>query len=395
MTSITLIYDNDVSGHHLDYLQFLVEYLHRTPEAVRERYVFVLNEAARERFHRYEPLVRFHYLSTTWIASTRQLPLLKSAAVEFEYIKNIAVQYQAQRLLLMHADAYQLEMGKVSLENTALKISAILFLPFRAECEDGSTPQARMKRAARGWRKGMQVNWMLRNPNVETIFFINDHEGVRQYNERFGKRFAHLPDPIDVNVTVRMSVPELKHYYQVPADKRVFLIYGHLSPRKNVPNIVAAFGHLTREERSKICLLVCGEPEAAYEKTLLETVRGGEKDYPEVTFVKKYEFFGPQPTHEVCALADVILIPYINFFSSSNVIGLASKYNKPLIAPTLGVMSELVGRYGLGQRVNPYEPKSIAAAMRYYLQHPTTEMNGARYLQDHAADVFCRKLLNL
>jgi len=392
----TLIYDKDVSGHHLDYLQFLIEYLSKMPASVRAFFVFVLNEAAESHFEQYAPLLRFHYMAPSQIAFFDNQPtVLKRAAVEFKYMRHLGQQYQAKRLFFMHIDAFQLELGKAQYWHTGVKIAGILFLPFRKQYEDGTTPLAWLKRALRGQRKHGQVAWMLANPELEHIFFLNDQEGVAQYNQRFGERFAYLPDPIDQNLTIDQPVEALKLAYGVPPARTVFLIYGHLSARKNMPNIMAALGQLPAHQRAKTCALICGEPEKGYENTLHAAIEAAKQQCPEVVFVTHYRFFDPVATNEVFKLTNVVLVPYIDFFSSSNILGLAAKYHKPLIASKLGVMGRLVKQYQLGQTVNPASKTEIGQAIEAHLANTAPTIDGTAYLKAHTTAVFCQKILNL
>jgi glycosyltransferase involved in cell wall biosynthesis len=390
----TLIYDRDISGHHLDYLQFLVEYLKTMPLEVRQRFVFVLNEGARVRFKADESLIQFRYIPAEQLAIfLSHTNVLRRAAVEMNFLTKLLQEYDAKRLLFMHIDAFQYEVGRWAIRRLGVKLSGLLFLPFRKYYEDGSTLKAKVRRAFRGWRKGGQIWWMLRNPNLEQIFFLNDKQGVKEYNQRFGQRFEHLPDPIEVGQMTTTPVEDLKVKYGINNYKRVFLIYGHLSSRKNVPNILSALQHIEEKRRQGLCILICGEPEKGYETTLLTAIDEAEKKYPEVSFVKHFKFFDPNITNEVFKIADVVLVPYINFFSSSNILGLAAKYSKPLIASNLGVMEGLVNQYQLGVTVSPNRPEAIAEAMNMYLNQNQLVIDGKPYLQDHSAVVFCQKLL--
>jgi glycosyltransferase involved in cell wall biosynthesis len=390
----TLIYDRDISGHHLDYLQFLVEYLKKKPSVVREQFVFVLHEGARARFQADEDLIQFRYIPSDQLELFLSYKnVLRRAAVEMSYLSKLIREYDAKRLIFMHIDAFQYEVGRTAIRRLGVRFSGLLFLPFRKHYEDGSTPRARLKREWRGWRKGWQIRWMLRNPQLERVFFLNDKQGVKEYNQRFGDRFEHLPDPVEVGQMTLVPVEELKTKYGVEGERRVFLIYGHLSARKNVPNILAALKRIELKQRQGICILICGEPEKGYESTLHMAIGEAEKKYPEVRFAKHFRFFGPVDTNEVFKVADIVLVPYINFFSSSNILGLAAKYSKPLIAANLGVMEGLVNQYKLGVTVAPHRPEAIAEAMNVYLNQNQTVIDGRQYLQDHSAEVFCQKLL--
>lgn len=390
----TLIYDRDVSGHHLDYLQFLVEYLKQTPEEVRQAYIFVLNEEAQKRFAHELSLIRFHFISTTQLAHfTQHSNVVRRAAAEMKYLKNLLDEYEAKRLIFMHIDAFQLELGRLSLRRKNIKLSGLMFLPFRKYYEDDSTLKAKLRREWRGWRKGMQMRWMLRNQQIERIFFLNDKKGVEDYNKRFGDYFEYLPDPIEIEIIENKPPHVLKQKYGVPSDKKVFLIYGHLSARKNVPNILLALRRLTVAQRQQLCILICGEPEKGYETTLQTALQEAHLKCPEVTFTHHIRFFDPADTNELFSLADVVLVPYINFFSSSNILGLAAKYNKPLIASKLGIMGVLVSQYKLGVTVSPQSVKEIADAMLPHLTAHPIVIDGKPYLHDHSADEFCKKIL--
>jgi glycosyltransferase involved in cell wall biosynthesis len=389
----TLIYDRDISGHHLDYLQFLVEFLKKSPQALREQFIFILHEGAKARFLADESIIRFHYIPTNQLTELlSHTNVLRRAGAEMSYLSKLIEEYEAKRLIFMHIDAFQFEVGRAAVRRLGVKLSGLLFLPFRKYYEDGSTLKAKLRREWRGWRKGWQIKWMLRNPLLEKIFFLNDKKGVKEYNQRFGHRFEHLPDPIEVGQMTTVSEEILKKKYGIEDNKQIFLIYGHLSTRKNVPAILTALKRLSLNQRQRICILICGEPEKGYESVLDTSVSEAEKKYPEVSIVKHFRFFGPTDTNELFKIADVVLVPYINFFSSSNILGLAAKYNKPLIASNLGVMEGLVNHYKLGVTVSPHRPEAIADAMNMYLNNPTV-IDGQTYLKDHSAEVFCRKLL--
>lgn len=390
----TLIYDRDISGHHLDYLQFLVEYLKKKPVEIRQQFVFVLNEGAKHRFEKEEKEITFRYIQPEQLETIlAHTSVVQRAAAEMRYLKKLIQEYDAKKLLFMHIDAFQYELGRAAIKDLDVKLSGLLFLPFRKEYEGGQTLKAKLRREWRGLRKGMQIRWMLRNSNLERIFFLNDKKGAQAYNERYGNRFAHLPDPIEIGALARDSVENLKEKYQVKTNKSVLLIYGHLSARKNIPNILAALKKIEPINRQNLTFLICGEPEKGYEKALFSAIEEAEKKYPEIDFVKHFRFFDPATTNEVFKIADIVLVPYINFFSSSNILGLAAKYGKPVIASNLGIMEGLVTHYQLGITVSPHHLDEIAAAIVFYLNHKDILIDGRRYLQDHSAEVFCEKLL--
>ncbi|MEZ4900804.1 MAG: glycosyltransferase [Spirosomataceae bacterium] len=390
----TLIYDRDISGHHLDYLQFLVEYLKNMPLEIRNQFVFVLNEEAKSRFSKDDSQIEFHYIQPAYLSAIlAHTNVLRRASAEMHYLTTLIHEYEARRVIFMHIDAFQYELGRAVIRDLGVKFAGLMFLPFRREYEGGKTLQSKLKRDLRGLRKGLQVRWMLRNKNLERIFFLNDKKGVEVYNQRYENRFDYLPDPIEIGAFPNESAESLKKKYGVEVGKTIFLIYGHLSSRKNIPNILAALKNVDPIKWQEMTFLICGEPEKSYEKILFSTIEETEKKYPAIHFVKHFNFFGPAETNEIFKISDIVLVPYINFFSSSNILGLAAKYNKPLIAANLGVMEGLVTQYQLGETVSPHRPDEIALAINRFLNQPHLLIDGAKYLEDHAAEVFCQKIL--
>jgi glycosyltransferase involved in cell wall biosynthesis len=390
----TLIYDRDISGHHLDYLQFLIDYLLALPLSIRQNYVFVLNQEAAYRFAYAQSKIDFHWLSTDWITHVSGIDgTIATAKFEIQFLQQLSMSYQANRLVMMHLDAFQLELGYNYL-NTGLQIDGILFLPFRKTDTIPDGYKARLAHWLRGTRKALQIEWLLKNPSVGNIFLLNDQTSVDSYNEDFGQNFVYLPDPIDLQNNATAATEILKNRYQIPAQKLVLLIYGNLSPRKNIPHILQSLERLSPEEQAKIVLLLAGEPEKGYEDTLYRALDTVKKQCPAVSFVEHFHFFDPKATNNIFSLTDLVLVPYINFFNSSNVVGLAAKYNKPLIAPNVGVMYELVSKYQLGLCTDPNSADDIASAIQHFLQF-SIKIDGLRYCNDHSSATFCQKLLQL
>ena len=109
----TLIYDPDASGHHLDYLTFLVEFLLNQSERVQKKYVFVLNYESKERFFYAENELKFHYLDSEILTHfNSQQSIIWKAKVQFNTLESLSKTYNANRILFMFVDYMQLEIGR-------------------------------------------------------------------------------------------------------------------------------------------------------------------------------------------------------------------------------------------------------------------------------------------
>ena len=72
-----------------------------------------------------------------------------------------------------------------------------------------------------------------------------------------------------------------------------------------------------------------------------------------------YSFLG-----ELCFECDAILAPYLDSARSSGIIGHASQYHKPIIAPSSGLIGRLVKKYKLGYLLPTISPYSLCDAYR-------------------------------
>lgn len=359
------------------------------------QYVFAVHEASRTRFKEYEAHLKFHYLPAAEIdVFSKEPSVIRRASAEMHYMLGIAALLGAKQVLIMQLEPFQLEISRWWVRRSGVQFSGILFFPFCREFESGATWKDSLRREFRGLRKTLQTYWMLQNPNLKTVYFLNDPEAVATYNQRFGSRFRYLPDPIQQVAPPDDSVASVKKRLGVPEDKFVCLIYGHLSPRKNIPNILKSLAFLPESVRSRMCLLIAGEVEPGYEAVISPALREAGEAYPELTIVNMFEFVGPERTGELFVCSDTILIPYLNFYGSSNIIGLAAKYGKPLVGSSLGLIGKLIGHYRLGVRVAPDKPAAIAEGILDCLHAGSLDpQNAEAYLKQHTTEQFSQALL--
>ncbi len=392
---ITLIYDRDISGHHLDFLQFLVSYLENQPATIRQRYVFVVNPAAKIRFAKYETILGFHYIAQADIDGFENAKsILKKRSAEIHYLEKLALSYAAKRVMLMHLDAFQYELGLSYWQQSSLKFSGILFLPFRAEYETGFGLSAWLKQEIKGIRKSLQTRWMLQNKNLSNIFILNDAKGVKIYNNRYDNRFVFLPDPApDFNIDEpTQSVEQTKAQYGIAPDRKVLLVFGNISDRKNLPNIIAAIGLLTAAEQQQVTLLICGEPDPHYAEPLKVIVNKAIDAFGPGLIVARLQFISPAESDCLFKMADLILAPQINFYNSSGAVALAAKYNVPVVVSKPSLAGDIVTEYKLGWAVNPTQPNEIAITISLLLKS-SPKINGINYLKEFSSSVFCEKIL--
>jgi glycosyltransferase involved in cell wall biosynthesis len=391
----TLIYDKDVSGHHLDFLQFLVSYLSNQSSDIQQRYIFVVNPAAQARFEKYEARLRFEYIAQLEIDGFEaEKNVLKQKKAELYYLEKIAISHAAKRVILMHLDAFQYELGRSHWQQSPLKFSGILFLPFRAEYETGFGLLTWLKQEAKGIRKSLQTKWMLQNKNLKKVFILNDAQGVETYNNRYGDRFTFLPDPApDFSTDLpTQSIKLTKAKYGIAPNRKVLLVFGNISVRKNVENIIEAIALLSAAEQQQVTLLICGEPDPHYAEPLTVIVNNAIRLLGADLIVANLQFASPAESDSLFKMASVIVAPQVNFYNSSGAVALAAKYNIPVIVSKPSLAGDIVIKYNLGQAVNPTQPEEIAKSIGLLLKN-IPKIDGSKYLKEFSTTIFCETLL--
>jgi beta-1,4-mannosyltransferase len=133
-------------------------------------------------------------------------------------------------------------------------------------------------------------------------------------------------------------------------DAFVYLIFGPVRPYKGVEEAIDAF-ETTATEKDRL-LLVGNPSDEKISSWIQEKARANGKIVPHLRFVPKEEvqlFFNA---------SDVVLLPYKRIFTSGNLF-LALTFGKPVIAPDMGIISDVVdASFGI-----KYRPSSNGAAL--------------------------------
>ena len=101
-----------------------------------------------------------------------------------------------------------------------------------------------------------------------------------------------------------------------------------------------------------------------------------------------YEFFA-----SLCVACDAIVIPYKRTAQSSGLIGYASQFGKPVIAPAKGLLGQLVREYGLGILIEEVTSENLMAAFQK-IAKGNYQKPSKRYCEENTIESFQKTIKN-
>ena len=369
-----IIFESNIKGHVLEYLHNI--YMHVIH--CEGNFVFILP-------HSFETLksilnwpeasnVTFYLISDEEAAKCNQQSVLKSAFERSRCIRKYSKLLNADNVFLIFL------------------IRAMPFLPFflpRSIKASGiiySIPLYKPSQSKVQSIKDRIVYCLFaRRKEIKNIFMLNDSKSVVYYNRKYRTdKFLNLLDPIP---EIDMSkVKDLRDDLGIPKNNTVYLQFGSLENRKSTMKILYALKSMSTEQLKGKTFIFMGR--------LYDTIREEFNELIEVLnkkvqIIVKEGFVPYEYLNSMCYTADVILTLYTNVEMSSGSIGYAAFFSKPVIAPSVGLLGNLVKDNNLGLTINHITPESIKQAL---LVDVKLQKNDYKYT--HTVKAFCDTIIN-
>lgn len=192
------------------------------------------------------------------------------------------------------------------------------------------------------------------------LMILNDEESAIQLNRIYRtNKFIALPDPY-VPISTN-EIVDIRQNYSISKDKILFAHFGAMNWNKGTLELLRSLKNIPDEECEKYVFFLAGRVENDIKERLYALI---EEIGNKVQIIVKdeycsYEFFG-----SLCTACDAIVTPYKRTAQSSGLIGYASQFGKPVIAPDKGLLGQLVKKYGLGILIKDTTPDSLVSAYR-------------------------------
>lgn len=370
----TIVFSDIILGHYLEYVHHI--YMGAL-EHKDEEFIFVIPEQFLEHKDKYEwpeaDNISFEYLSADECQYCLPPSPLKAAWRKSKLIRTKCKKHRADRVILTNLSA------------------TIPFLPFLLP--HGVKAKGVQYRIYRyGSQKGirllfekMRYQIMARHSQIASVMILNDRESADYFNKVYHThKFMFLPDPVpEVDES---QLKDLREELAIPKENKVFLLFGALSSRKGVFEVLEALQLLDKEPAHRTTMVFAGMIHKSIKERFFSFVNRINNGVQVIVFDR---FCSYEELYNLCHTCNFILATYFNPDMSSGVIGYAAKFNKTVIGTGAGLLGNLISKNNLGITINEVSGKSIADAIA-----SVPDWTGSQYASINTAKNFSKIMLS-
>lgn len=370
-----MLFDLSIGGHHPSYIRYLIQYWHQEQRSEQLSIVvipkFLTEHADVVELAKFYDSKKINFVAITTEEESRinarktRLQRAFRNFREWQILCKYATQLKVDHCLILYFDTCQqpLALGLSS----PCAFSGIYFRPtlhysqFNNYQSDGQNKQS-------NWREKLILYRVLQHPKLQTLFCL-DPIAVKYLNHQFktAAKVIHLPDPVEPFPPSSLSSSEIREHLGIQPNRKVFLLFGALTERKGVHQLLEAISTLPTQLCEQICLLFVGNLTSRIETKFKSQIQAVCQAKP-VQILGNYQYIPDSEIPNYFQVADVILAPYQRHVGMSGILLLAAAAEKPLLSSDYGLMGELVQRYELGLIVDSTQPSEIAKGLTQLMQ---------------------------
>lgn len=347
---MTLIFDDTITGHHLEYISYYHELAKRNGE---EQFCFLLPKEfckAKDTINwSEEPNVTVQYLNEHDREKCKKGNVFVAAWNKSRIVARESKRLNADRVILTTLMEFMpfllfLLPGKCIL-------SGIIY---RIYLRDNEMSGVRL------WLEKLRFFLMARIHKKNILYILNDKKSVCTLNKEYNTtKFKFLPDPVP-NIDISKT-KNIRKELGISDNKYIYLHFGGLTERKGTLEILKAILETNEETLSNNFFIFAGK---IYNDIKEKFYNLYEKARQKTDILVFDEFCQYDFLYDLCQTCDCILIPYKMVNLSSGVLGYAAVFNKPVIAPEKGLIGDLVKDNSLGIHLKDVTADGISKAFK-------------------------------
>lgn len=385
-----LFFDIQYTGHHIEYINHILNYLLLNNQPQNKYYFVVhpnffnLNKNVVNLVSELNNVI-FIEVSESHIDRINVSNKFKKSINNTKIVKYYVEKFKIDICYLMFFNNFQLGL---SIVNLPCKIKGILFMQFTNMTINS------FQSFYYYLRRFLPLVFALKNKNINSIFVLNDKQSILKLNSKFKKQnlFKYLVDPIPKIEPIHNF--RLDEEYNISNDKTVFLHFGALSDRKGVLEIIESSYLINQNLQKKITILIAGKTsDTLLEKKIEQNIILANKN-TDVQIIWDNNFVSNSKMASLFQSSDFILMPYKNPEASSGILGHAINAAKPVIGPSSGLIGRLIKYYKIGHSLKYINPICIADAINNYqsIEYDKSSLNV--FIKEHTPEKFAETLIS-
>lgn len=372
-----LIFDYQLSGHHLEYLHHL--YVGATQDKINT-YLFALPEGFDTKSElKWEKANNIEfYLFKDQNFSTNKI---KRSFELSKFVKKIAQQCHVNEVFFISLISVLPAISFVFPKS--IKISGIIYLIYLYRWKESNL---KLK-----IEDSIKYLLMSNRKKFKTVFLLNDEVAPTYLNKKFKtKVFQYLPDPFVPLPT--NALPDIKSDFNIPKGHTIYLHMGSMSARKGTLKILEAIELLEESDLKNKTFIFAGIIYPDIKDEFYKKLDKERKRTQILCFDKfcEYSFLG-----SLCKSTDYILLPYERTSQSSGIVGYAAQFNKPVVVPNSKLLGKLVRRYKLGYLLEDNSINALVDFIRNSNKNMVEIQNAqSSYLRKNSINYFNQAIFN-
>lgn len=352
-----LLFDTILTGHHSDYLTYLVDHWHNNRLAGQ---LFVITpqgfSSSLPADYLKNSSISFIELSDIELKSAQNSSKIGRSFAEWNLYLTYADKIQPSHALMMYFDLFQLGIwiGKKSV----CPVSGIYFRP-----SFHYVGAASWKEKLVVFRKKWLLGRVLSSRALSTLFCLDKSVVPALQAMSKSVRIIPLSDPVRNYTISSQEVASLKATLGVDSHRKVFLLFGYLDDRKGIEQVLDAVELLSSQEKAAVTLVLAGPIEDRFRSVIDSKISNSS-----VQVICSYQELKGATIQTYFELSDFVLTLYQKHVGMSSIVIRAALSEKPLISSDFGYMGQLVKSNQLGVAVNSESPPAISSALSQALR---------------------------
>lgn len=329
----TLIFDHEISGHHIEYLNNL--YFHCSKK-INERFVFAMNYNYKTLSADYE-WPNFQNI-TIYNINDKDLNKLSGGGLKTAFnlcklLSRVTKEQSVNNILLIVLIKYIPFLPFFI--NNKIKVSGIIYNIYLYKWNQCSM----FSKIIEFFKYSIISNFKVFNK----VYILNDNSSVQVLNKYYRtKKFTFLVDPvIEINSS---SSPIIRSTLGIDSSAYVSIHFGALNKNKGTLKLISALSKFSLVDRKKHVFIFAGKISPEIKKDFYTLI----KTLPEINFIIDDKFCTFHEIINYLSISNLIICPYSRTNQSSGVIGFSSQFNIPVLVPDQGLLAKLVKRNKLG-----------------------------------------------